>query len=294
MSLRTIRFLLHHPLSKKNKPLAFYRFLSWQIRSRLIRKPVAYRFVSESKLLVYPGMTGATGNVYAGLHEFEDMAFVLHALRAEDLFIDVGANIGSYTVLAGSAVGSSCIAVEPVPSTFNHLIENIDLNSLKAKVKSLNIGFGKENDMLRFSIGEDSKNHVMSSIETCENYIDVEVKCLDNTLSDKYPTIVKIDVEGWETNVIRGAEKLLSRQKPLAILIEFGEGKRYGFDEQELYQKISNFGFERATYSPFERNLQLSEERDLRPGNILFVKQIEYFQQRVSSAPKYKVLNIEI
>jgi hypothetical protein len=41
-----------------------------------------------------------SGNIYAGLHEFGDMAFVLHFLRAGDLFADVGANIGSYTVLA--------------------------------------------------------------------------------------------------------------------------------------------------------------------------------------------------
>ena len=47
------------------------------------------------------GMTGATGNVYCGLHEFEDMALVLHALRPRDLFVDVGANVGSYTVLGG-------------------------------------------------------------------------------------------------------------------------------------------------------------------------------------------------
>lgn len=80
MSLRTVNFLLNHPLSSKNKSAAFYRLLSWQIRSRLIGAPVAYDFVNQSRLLVYPGMTGATGNVYAGLHEFYDMGFVLHAL----------------------------------------------------------------------------------------------------------------------------------------------------------------------------------------------------------------------
>lgn len=50
-------------------------------------------------------MTGATGNWYCGLQEYEDMSFVLHALRPGDLFVDVGANIGSYSILA--AGGSS-------------------------------------------------------------------------------------------------------------------------------------------------------------------------------------------
>lgn len=46
-------------------------------------------FVNDAKLLVKPDMAGATGNVYTGLHEFEDMAFTLHCLREEDLFSKV-------------------------------------------------------------------------------------------------------------------------------------------------------------------------------------------------------------
>ena len=144
MSARTIRFLMEHPLAKRNKPLAYYRFFSWQVRSRLSSSPVVYDFVNNSQLLVYPRMTGATGNVYAGLHEFYDMSFVLHALRSEDLFVDIGANIGSYTTLAGAAVGANCISIEPIPATFAHLLENVELNNLQHKVECLNIGLGKE------------------------------------------------------------------------------------------------------------------------------------------------------
>lgn len=57
-------------------------------------------------------MTGATGNIYVGLHEFEDMAFLLHVLRRTDLFVDVGANIGSYTILAGGAAGAKLLLNE--------------------------------------------------------------------------------------------------------------------------------------------------------------------------------------
>ena len=123
MSLRTVNFLLNHPLSSRNKIKAAFRFISWQLRSRLIGKPVVYDFVNQSQLLVYPGMTGATGNIYAGLHEFYDMGFVLHALQDEDVFVDIGANIGSYTVLAGSVVGANCISIEPVPHTFSYLLD---------------------------------------------------------------------------------------------------------------------------------------------------------------------------
>jgi hypothetical protein len=50
-------------------------------------------------------MEGRRADVTVGLFEFEEMAFVLHALRGDELFVDVGANVGIYTVLAAGGVG---------------------------------------------------------------------------------------------------------------------------------------------------------------------------------------------
>ena len=61
---------------------------------------MAIPFTDRARLLVSRGMYGATQNVYCGLNDFEDMSFVLHYLRQDDIFLDVGANIGAYTVLA--------------------------------------------------------------------------------------------------------------------------------------------------------------------------------------------------
>ena len=100
--------------------------------------PVAVNFVNETKLLVAPGMTGATGNIYTGLHEFQDMAFALHVLRPNDLFVDIGANVGSYTVLAAS-VGAKSISVEPIKIAFDHLMRNIHLNGISDRVDARNM-----------------------------------------------------------------------------------------------------------------------------------------------------------
>ena len=80
-------------------------------------------------------MTGVTGNIYAGLHEFADMAFVLHFLRAGDLFADVGANVGSYTILASGVVGCRTVAFEPDPVTAAALERNINLNKIAERVE---------------------------------------------------------------------------------------------------------------------------------------------------------------
>ena len=57
-------------------------------------------------------MYGATGNIYCGLHDFEEMSFLMHFLRAGDVFADVGVNVGAYSMLAAS-VGARAIAFEP-------------------------------------------------------------------------------------------------------------------------------------------------------------------------------------
>ena len=79
-------------------------------------------------------MTGATGNWYCGLHEHDDMGFALHFLRATDCLFDIGANVGSYTVLAAGGAGARVVAVEPIPSTFRALRANVRLNDLDDRV----------------------------------------------------------------------------------------------------------------------------------------------------------------
>ncbi len=80
--LNTYRFIANHPLTRDHKIHAMSRWLRWQFGSRVLGWPVVVPFVGDTRLLARPGMTGATGNIYCGLHEFEDMAFVLHFLRS--------------------------------------------------------------------------------------------------------------------------------------------------------------------------------------------------------------------
>ena len=112
--LELLGHIVRHPLNRAGKAAAVARLVRWQLASRILAQPVVLPFVNNTRLLVLRGMTGATGNWYGGLHECADMAFVLHALRPGDLFVDVGANVGSYTVLAAGAVQADAIAVEPV------------------------------------------------------------------------------------------------------------------------------------------------------------------------------------
>ncbi len=96
-----------HPLNRNGRFAALGRWLRWQTATRLLPYPIVVPFVNEIRLVAERGMTGATGNYYCGLHEPEDMAFVLHFVRSGDVFYDVGANVGAYSLLAAAAGASA-------------------------------------------------------------------------------------------------------------------------------------------------------------------------------------------
>jgi hypothetical protein len=70
-------FFSSHPLTRDAPVKAWARFAVWQLRSRL-QQEVLFHWVARQRLAVRRGMTGATGNVYVGLHEFADMMVCLH------------------------------------------------------------------------------------------------------------------------------------------------------------------------------------------------------------------------
>ena len=287
-----ILFLLSHPLNKSKKWNSIKRFLFWQLGSRLLKGDVFVPFVNNAYLCIRRGMTGATGNVYTGLHEFEDMGFLLHLLRVGDLFVDVGANVGSYTVLASAVVGSNSVSIEPAPMTFSFLERNIRLNNIDSLVEALNIGVARNIGFVKFTQTLDTMNHVVPIQEICESALEVKVDTLDNILQGRNPFVLKVDVEGFETEVIGGAHKTLSNQSLSAIIIELNNsGERYGYDDYLVHSAILEYGFQAYAYDPFNRNLKLLRWEDRQPGNVIYIKDFNAVIERVKSSSKYFVVN---
>jgi len=256
---------------------------------------VAVPFVDSTRLLVQLGMTGATGNVYCGLHEFEDMAFVLHVLRPGDLFADIGSNVGSYTVLAAGAAGANCVSFEPLPATFVHLLDNIRLNNLESKVTAKNIGLGASSGSLTFTSGLDCVNHVVAEREVVENSINVPVSTLDAVLSGSTLTLMKIDVEGFETEVLNGAAETMQGPSLLAVVMELnGSGRRYGYDEEKIHQRMLGWGLAPARYDPLQRTITILHSRNTSTGNTLYVRNLESVRDRVRTAPPHTVLGASL
>ena len=167
--------------------------------------------------------------------------------------------------------GAQVLAIEPVPSTFKALSRNIALNEFETKIEAMNIGLGSESGCLRFSADQDTVNHVFAEGEPAGQIVEVPSRTLDDVLAGREPMIIKIDVEGFETEVIEGAKNTLRSPKLRAVIMELnGSGKRYGFDEEVLHQRVLSFGFEAFVYDPEERVCSSLETTTNKIGNILY------------------------
>ena len=292
---RSLR-LLNHPLNEHRKLHALRRWLGWKIGAGLVPGPVIFSFVNNAVLTVEPGLNAATCNLYTGIYEFADMSFVLHMLRGEDLFVDVGANIGSYTVLATAVRGAYGIAIEPVPSAFAHLLRNLNLNGIRSMVRAFNVAVGSTHGTVRLTTERDAVNHVVTKAEMDErDVIEVDVKTLDEIVGTAEPTLIKVDVEGYETQVVDGARKTLSRDSLLAVIMELnGSGARYGYSEDAVHERMLDYGFAPCTYSPFERSLQPLAGRNVGEDNTLYVRRSDIVLERLRSAPPFQVAGVEI
>ncbi|HMY15391.1 MAG TPA: FkbM family methyltransferase [Polyangium sp.] len=286
--LNTLKFLAQHPLGRQQPRATALRFVRWQIASRIGLGPSIVPFVEDAHLVVSRGMTGATGNIYVGLHEYEEMSFVLHLLRPEDLFADIGANVGTYTILASKVIGAHTISVEPVPTTFVHLENNIFYNRVGSLVEAHNVGMSNVRGQLRFSADLDTMNHIVDASYTGQTVL-VDVSSLDELLEGRVPLVMKIDVEGFERDVLAGATETLVSPKLRAIVMEVDAGRdrsvRLG---KTAFDTLRDAGFDSYRYQADKRVLTPSvEPSDC--GNYLFIRDVATVRERLRSARTFRV-----
>jgi FkbM family methyltransferase len=293
--IHVLKFITSHPVNRHQKMNAVMRFAKWQISSRLAPGAIVCDWINGAKFLARTGETGLTGNIYTGLHEFPDMGFLLHCLRPEDTFVDIGANVGSYSILAGSVVGAKGYAFEPVPATYRKLVDNIRLNAMGDRVQAVNLGLADAEGALRFTSDLDTVNHAVADGEVVAHSIEVKVTTLDQVMAGVQPNLMKIDVEGYETPVLGGAARTLGHPSLRAVIMELnGSGNRYGFDESKLLSLMLTAGFKTYTYDPFSRALQSLGGRNLHEGNTLFIRDEAWVRERLALAPKFKVHGVDV
>jgi FkbM family methyltransferase len=183
--------------------------------------------------------------------EKNEIRWLLSFLNPEDLFVDVGANFGLYTILAAKALPQGrVVAFEPAPLVGSLLRLNVLLNNLRnvtLRAEALSDGVGQA----KFSVAVDSGFSSLRGTErkVTSDILTVDVTSLDVELATmgRAPAVIKIDAEGAEFLIIRGATSTLTDEKkrPRALLVECNDDNLRGYDSSraQLVQLLTSYGY---------------------------------------------------
>jgi FkbM family methyltransferase len=173
-----------------------------------------------------------------------------------DIVVDIGAHIGLYTIISSKRVGTNgkVVAIEADPGNFEMLNRNIKLNQLTNVIPLNYAVYSKETKLkLYLPSGESGftkYNTIMSNwANTEDKFVEVNANTLDyllqlNQIREEQVNWIKIDVEGAEFEVLKGAQNVLSKSKDIALLMELhGPPNVYRPKVQELLN-LYNFKIE--------------------------------------------------
>lgn len=164
----------------------------------------------------------------------QEMLFTKKMVRPGEIVIEVGPHHGFFTILLSKWVGKEgkILAIEASPHNSKILKENIDINGI-SNVTVENKAAGSIDGHIYIRGG--SNSNVVNSLWNAA--YKVKLTKLDN-YSYLSPTFLKIDVEGYEVDVLKGAGKILELKPNLAIEVHFEQLKKYGYSIKDIFDLI--------------------------------------------------------
>jgi FkbM family methyltransferase len=248
---------LSRPMTKSGKLLfrinRRLRLEYWKAVGFLNPKLIRRFILPGGALFDYP-LNSALGNSLS-VENFEslELNFVYNSLSHGDVFIDIGANGGLYSILASKRIGDSgsIYAFEPGLRELDLLHHNIEINScenIEVVAKALSNQQGSAQFAISYDGAMNSLRETDHPMQQIKEWQTVETTTLDQFVEDfsiQKVDFIKVDVEGAENLVFEGAKKVLSSDQKLTILFEACDSNlgSFGYSAKELVTKIRGFGF---------------------------------------------------
>ncbi len=159
-------------------------------------------------------VVGCALRIY-GEYSEDEVSLYRVLLRRDDIVIEVGANIGSLTVPL-SRCCKSIYAFEPQPENFDLLVSNLNCNGI-ANVTAFPFAIGADIGQINIPALDTIYHNNFGNVEAGSGELEVEIKSLDKMRSLEKLKIkfIKIDVEGMELEVLKGAEQIINRDSPI-------------------------------------------------------------------------------
>lgn len=189
----------------------------------LTRKSYAREKRINSRLGVFDTRRGTLDFLYINYAYEVDLKRFIEA-QPFDVFLDVGACIGEYSVWLARK-GYPCLAFEPVATSYEMMARNIALNKLQTKVTAFNYGLGDKNSIEHFKLHRVNFGASRRVEQETEHTEKVQIRMMDDVyeslgLLPSARILVKIDVEGMEVEMLKGAERFIKHFSNITLIIE--------------------------------------------------------------------------
>ncbi len=233
-----IRYVWEHPANAGHRPRALLRLAGYQVRVRVLRRRTIARLGDRSRLWVDLHRTAASKVLYANPPDLPEMAIWRRVLSGGGLFLDVGANVGTYTIWAAEC-GAEVIALEPAADTYRLLRENVALNGYQ--VTAIQAAVGAECGTARFTAGLDAGNRLDP-----DGAVQTRLVTIDSLVGGRHVAGMKVDVEGFEIDVLQGCTRALSERRIGLIQLEWNQMSQrvLGSDRRPVADLLARHGYE--------------------------------------------------
>jgi FkbM family methyltransferase len=211
--------------------------------------------------------------VFTNEFENDEVQFLNRFLKQGDLFIDIGANSGLFTIYAARKVGNqgNVIAFEPTDTIYTKLCENIILNKF-TNINAHQLAISSRNEVLKFyslSEGFDAWNSLAKPIINKKHEI-LNVNAIQIDKMDQFgvdfnrSSLVKIYIEGWELNALKGGVTCLKNKNSPVLMVEFANehAVNTGGSCKEVYAFLELLDYKLYKYYKLKNELILAPNED--------------------------------
>lgn len=188
-----------------------------------------------------------------------EMQSFINVTQDKNCLIDIGASIGIFSLVFASRPHAQAWAIEPCQSAYKKLLDYQQLNP-KCQLQPLQLAIGNTNGTLKMQYNQTNMLVVTDYTESnCDHTYEVDVLSLDQLVEQQkmIPDVIKIDVEGFELNILQGATKVLQNYSPI-IFLEVHPMYLTKFQSSSLnpIQQITNLLAD-SNYQVYDYNLHL-------------------------------------
>ena len=259
-----------HPSNRDRRVRALFAAIVWQLRKRVGGRPRIVPYFGW-RLWCYPDSNSASNVIYfTERYDPDEMGFMIAYLRPGDGYIDVGANIGTYSLLAASIVGPTGFveAFEPHAVAVRRFEENAVTNFID-NIAIHQVAVTDSPGQVEFLQRFDVSNSIRTPTDAGETVESVTAVALDDVLPERSFSLGKLGVEGFETAALRGGASFLRAANPPVWQVEVLDHqlRKAGSSADELRRLLGDHGYLLGKYERESGAMHYLDEAEV-PTNV--------------------------